>query len=89
MSAYDDSDDDQQIFDINDLMDSDEEETENKPWKVEKKPWEISDSDENEDKDTLKSENKKIVIKGFAQNRFAFTLQPIVTSNHWEKILLS
>lgn len=40
-------------------------------------------------KDTLKSENKKIVIKGFAQNRFAFTLQPIVTTNHWEKILLS
>jgi hypothetical protein len=40
-------------------------------------------------KDTLKSENKKIVIKGFAQNRFAFTLQPILTTNHWEKILLS
>jgi len=40
-------------------------------------------------KDTLKSENKKIVIKGFAQNRFAFTLQPIVITNHWEKILLS
>jgi hypothetical protein len=40
-------------------------------------------------KDTLKSENKKIVIRGFAQNRFAFTLQPIVTTNHWEKILLS
>lgn len=40
-------------------------------------------------KDTVKSENKKIVIKGFAQNRFAFILQPIVTTNHWEKILLS
>lgn len=40
-------------------------------------------------KDTLKSENKKIVIKGFAQNLFAFTLQPIVITNHWEKILLS
>jgi hypothetical protein len=40
-------------------------------------------------KDTLKSENKKIVLKGFAQKRFAFTLQPIVTTNHWEKILLS
>lgn len=40
-------------------------------------------------KDTLKSENKKIVVKGFAQNQFAFTLQPISTTNHWEKILLS
>lgn len=38
-------------------------------------------------KDTLKSENKKIVLKGFAQNLFAFTLQPIPTANHWEKIL--
>lgn len=40
-------------------------------------------------KDTLKSENKKIVIKGFAQNLFAFSLQPLKISNHWEKILLS
>lgn len=39
-------------------------------------------------KDTLKSENKKIIIKGFAQNLFAFYLHPISTSNHWEKILL-
>ena len=39
-------------------------------------------------KDTLKSENKKIVIKGFAQNQFAFTLQPIPTTNHYLKVRL-
>ena len=40
-------------------------------------------------KDTLKSKNKKIIIKGFAQNLFSFSLQPLSTVNHWEKILLS
>lgn len=40
-------------------------------------------------KDTLKSENKKIIVKGFAQNLFSFSLQPLSTVNHWEKILLS
>jgi len=40
-------------------------------------------------RDTLKSYDKKITIKGFAQNLFAFSLQPLPTSNHWEKILIS
>jgi hypothetical protein len=40
-------------------------------------------------KDTLKSENKKIIVKGFAHHQFEFNLQPISITNHWEKIVLS
>jgi hypothetical protein len=40
-------------------------------------------------KDTLKSENNKIIIKGLAPNLFTITLQPVLVTNHWEKILLS